>query len=424
MNQSEQVSKSWRSFQQSEVTARMLVVAFAGFASGLPLCLTSSTLQAWLSDFDSVSLRGIGALSLLGLPYTLKWAWAPVLDRFSPKGLGRRRGWMVMSQLGVALGLLVMSFGSSESISFIVLAGFWVAFCSATQDIAADAYRIDLLPKNDYALGATSAQYGYRSAMMVSGGLAIMMSDWLGWGWTYRWMAALMMLMALFTMRAPNPSCPFRPPASLHKAFWAPIRYFAKRKSWGMWLALVVLYKFTDAFGLSLNTAFLLRGLAYTKVEVGASMKMTSLIGTLLGAGVATYWMSRVSLYRSLVVFALLQSLAHFGFAYHAWIGGHHITLMVAVIFIEFFMSGMGSVAFVAMLMRLCHKRYAAAQFALLSSIAALGRVLTGYVAGDIAETYGWVNFYCVAVLLGLPSLWLLFQLKDDKMFKNKNNSL
>lgn len=397
----------------------VMVVVACGFASGLPLSLTASTLQAWFSEFDSVNLSAMGALSLIGLPYTLKWLWAPCIDRYLPLAIGRRRGWMVVAQFGVALGLWLMSLGSEVTCHWIAFAALAVAFFSATQDIAADAYRIDYLDPHDYGLGATAVQYGYRLAMMVSGGFAIIMSDWIGWAWTYRSMALLMAIMAWVTTKMPEPKVVYAPPRSLKMAFWGPVRHFLKRHAVVLWLALVVLYKFTDAFGLSLNTAFLLRGLAYSKLEVGASMKLTSIAGTLLGSVVAAMAMRQLSLYRSLWLFGVLQGLAHLGFAYHAWIGGHHLSLMVGMVFVEFFMSGMGSVAFIALLMRLCHKRFAAAQFALLTSIAALGRVLTGYFAGSFAESYGWVMFYMMAMGLAIPSLLLLYRLRRDKIFQN-----
>ena len=159
----------------------IMVVVLCGFASGLPLSLTASTMQAWLSEFESLSLTTIGALSLIGLPYTLKWLWAPYLDRFLPTFIGRRRAWMVMAQLGIALGLMGMSLGSEQVYYCIIVCAFFVALMSATQDIASDAYRIDLLDKQDYGVGATAVQYGYRLAMIVSGGFAIIMSDWIGW---------------------------------------------------------------------------------------------------------------------------------------------------------------------------------------------------------------------------------------------------
>ena len=397
----------------------IIVVVVCGFTSGLPLSLTASTLQAWLSEFDSVSLTAIGALSLVGLPYTLKWLWAPCLDRFLPSAIGRRRGWMIIAQLGITLGLLGMSLGSEPYWYGIVFFAFFVAFMSATQDIASDAYRIDLLDTKDYGVGATAVQYGYRLAMIVSGGFAIIMSDLIGWAWTYRSMAALMMMNAWFTYKMPEPFVSYARPKSISSAYWGPIRHFLSRHACMLWLALVILYKFTDAFGLSLNTVFLLRGLAYSKLEVGASMKMTSIFGALLGSAGAAVAMQRWSLYRCLWVFGLLQGIAHLGFAYHAWIGGHHLYLMISVVFLEFFMSGMGSVAFVALLMRLCHKRFAAAQFALLTSVASLGRVFTGYFAGSFAEAYGWVAFYMLAVVVALPSLALLYALREDKIFKN-----
>jgi PAT family beta-lactamase induction signal transducer AmpG len=236
-----------------------------GFASGLPLALTGGTLQAW-ATIEQVSLQEIGFLTLVGTAYTLKFLWAPLVDRYAPPWLGRRRGWMVLMQVLLALGMLAMGcLSPGQSLLPLALLAVFVAFCSATQDIAFDAYRSDVLRKDERGAGAALSVLGYRLAMLVSGGLALIMADqWLGWGATYMLMGALMLLMALASFWAPEPEVPTQTPRSLQQAVLEPFREFFGRPEAVTVLVLIVLYKLGDAFAGALSTTFLIRAAGYT----------------------------------------------------------------------------------------------------------------------------------------------------------------
>jgi len=386
-----------------------------GFASGLPLALTGGTLQAW-ATIEQVSLQEIGFLTLVGTAYTLKFLWAPLIDRYAPPWLGRRRGWMVLMQVLLALGMLAMGcLSPGQSLLPLALLAVFVAFCSATQDIAFDAYRSDVLRKDERGAGAAFSVLGYRLAMLVSGGLALIVADqWLGWGSTYLLMGALMLLMVLASFWAPEPEVPAQTPRSLRQAVLEPFREFFGRPEAITVLVLIVLYKLGDAFAGALSTTFLIRAAGYTATEVGTVNKLLGLASTIVGALAGGALMARLGLYRSLMFFGVLQAVSNLGF----WVisvGPHNVWLMAAGVGIENLCGGMGTAAFVALLMGLCNQQFSATQFALLSALSAVGRTyLAGPLTPQLVQAAGWPTFFLLTVLIALPGLWLLYWRRKD----------
>jgi PAT family beta-lactamase induction signal transducer AmpG len=389
---------------------RIAVVTLLGFASGLPLALTSGTLQAWLT-VEGVNIKTIAWFSWIGLPYLLKFLWSPAMDRFVPPLLGRRRGWMVIAQLGLALGIAGMALGSpGESLWFIGAMALWVAFASASQDIVIDAYRTDLLPQHERGMGAAVSVLGYRIAMLASGAGALILADQIGWKATYLAMAALMAATMIVTLLAPEPEAPAHAPRTLGEAVVAPLKDLLSRPGAWSLLALIMLYKFGDALAGTLTTAFLIRGVGFTPTDVGVVNKGLGLAALLGGALLGGVLLAKLSLVRAMLLFGALQAISNLSFAWLAWAGKSYPLLVFTVAF-ENLASGMGTAAFVAFVMALCHRSFSATQYALLSALASLGRILFGPLTGTLVESMGWANFFVltfVAALPGLVVVWLM----------------
>jgi MFS transporter, PAT family, beta-lactamase induction signal transducer AmpG len=386
-----------------------------GFASGLPLALTGGTLQAW-ATIENVSLQEIGFLTLVGTAYTLKFLWAPLVDRYVPPLLGRRRGWMALMQVLLALGLMLMGqLSPSSSLGLLAMLAVLVAFFSATQDIAFDAYRTDVLRPKERGAGAALSVLGYRVAMLVSGGFALILADqWIGWSNTYLLMGALMLLAVFVTLLAPEPENPGHAPVSLAQAVVAPLReFFSRPEAWAL-LLLIVLYKLGDAFAGALSTTFLIRGAGYSPTEVGTVNKLLGLAATILGALVGGSLMAKLGLYRSLMLFGVLQAVSNFGYWLIA-VGPKSIYLMAFGVSLENLCGGMGTAAFVALLMGLCKLQFSATQFALLSALSAVGRTyLAGPLTPPMVNALGWPGFFVITVFIALPGLWLLRRYRRD----------
>ncbi len=381
-----------------------------GFASGLPLALTGGTLQAW-ATVEMVSLQAIGFLTLVGSAYTLKFLWAPLIDRYVPPFLGRRRGWMLLTQLLLAAAIMAMSlFSPSQALLPLALLAVVVAFLSATQDIAFDAYRTDVLRAEERGAGAAVSVLGYRLAMLVSGGLALIIADaWLGWSSMYVLMGGLMLVAAVITFLSPEPEVSSVPPRTLREAVSGPLVEFFTRRGAIMLLVLVVLYKLGDAFAGALSTTFLIRGAGYTPTEVGLVNKVMGLIATIVGALVGGTLLARLGLYRSLMLFGLAQAVSNLAYWMIA-VAPNHIALMAFAVGLENLCGGMGTAAFVALLMALCNQRFTATQFALLSALSAVGRTyLAGPLSPPMVESLGWPGFFLVTVAIALPGLVLLW---------------
>jgi PAT family beta-lactamase induction signal transducer AmpG len=473
---------------------RLAAILLLGFASGLPLALTGQAMQAWLAT-DGVDIATIGFFGLIGVPYTFKFLWAPLMDRFEPPWIGRRRGWLALTQGALAIILFMLS-GVSPGGQPRLFAAWAVllAFLSASQDVVVDAYRADVLAdKAEHGLGASLHVFGYRLAMIVSGGVALIWADqWRSWPRVYALMGAIMAgsaLVSLFLL--PPVRGVSRPPpssaggelrgflamlagvaagyflartvlclagldphsenqwirllfvmagiaAALPLAWWfarlarfetlnaSLAAYFAQPGAMAF-LLLIVLYKLGDAFAGSLTTAFLLKGLAFSQAEIGIANKIIGIWLTILGALIGGALMLRLRLYRALLLFGILQLLSNFGFCLIAVLGkgawgsvavppfdwavvslreaASLDFLLLAVVAGENVTGGMGTVALVALLMALCNNRFTATHYALLSALAAVGRIYVGPMAGVLAESIGWPAFYLFSMAVALPGV-------------------
>ena len=379
-----------------------------GFASGLPLALTAGTLQAWLT-VAGVDLKTIGIFTLVGLPYTLKFLWAPLMDRIVPPWLGRRRGWMLIMQLAVAVGLAVMGVtGPGSHPEWLGIVAVGVAFMSASLDIVFDAYRTDLLLPPERGFGAAVWVNGYRFALLVASAGALVLADAIGWPGTYLLLAGLMAAGILTILLSPEPPVAGAAPASLAEAVGLPLReLFSRPGIYGL-LGLIVLYKVGDAVAGSLQTAFFIGGIGFSASDVGY-VKGIGIAATLLGALAGGLAMARLGLMRSLLLFGLLQALSNLSFMALAWIGKSYAALAASIV-VENATGGMGTAAFVALVMSLCDHRYTATQFALLSSLEAFGRVFSGRPSAELVALVGWGNFFFLSFLLALPGVWLVWQ--------------
>ena len=390
---------------------RVAVICLLGFSSGLPLALTSGTLQAWMT-VSGVDLATIGIFTLVGIPYTWKFVWAPLMDRYVPPFLGRRRGWIAAMQALLGVGIAIMGALDPVTMPWALAAlALLVAFVSASQDVVFDAYRTDVLRPAERGVGAAVSVLGYRLAMLVSGALALILSDRIGWQNTYWLMAGLISAAILATLAGPEPEDAGKPPATLTEAVIEPLREFFSRHGAWMLLVLIVLYKLGDAFAGSLTTAFLIRGVEFTPTEVGAINKGMGRAASLVGGLFGGVLMARLGLFRALLLFGILQAISNLTFMWLAAVGKSYAIMVTAVGF-ENLAGGMGTAAFVALLMGMCNKRFTASQYALLSALAAVGRVYVGPASGYLVEAVGWVSFFGFTFVIALPGLLLLVAMR------------
>lgn len=398
------------------LSPRVYPLLLLGLASGLPLALTGGTLQAW-ATVENVPLTEIGFLTLVGAAYTFKFLWAPFIDRYVPPFLGRRRGWMALSQ--ILLGLTICGMGlldPSRSLFWLAALATLVAFLSATQDIAFDAYSADVLHHEERAAGAAIRTLGYRIGMVVSGGLAIWLAAvWMGWSGMYIFMGLLMFGAAVLTWLAPEPEAAGAnvAPRTLYDAFTVPFQEFFSRKGAISILALIVLYKLGDAFAGALSTTFLIRGAGFSPEVVGSVNKILAVVATIVGALIGGGIMGKLGLYRSLMLFGLLQALSNLMYMVIA-LNPQNLPLMALGVGFENLCGGLGTAAFVALLMALCHVQFTASQFALLSALSAVGRVfVAGPLTPPIVEAYGWPAFFVFTFFIALPGLLVLWLMRS-----------
>ena len=391
----------------------MAVMLLLGFSSGLPLPLTSGTLQAWLT-MAGIDIRTIGLFSLVGIPYTVKFIWSPLMDRFVPPWLGRRRGWVVSTQVILMTGITWMAYSSPEyaPLALAVLA-LMVAFASASQDIVIDAYRTDTLLAEERGTGSAVFIVGYRVAMLTAGAIALILSDRIGWRNTYLIMAGLLIIGMMGTLIGPEPDGSVIPPKSLREAVYGPLKDFFTRPMALIILLFIILYKLGDAYAGSMTTPFLLRGVGFTATDVGTINKGLGFAATIAGAMYGGGMMVRLGLYRSLMLFGFLQMVSNLSFMALAWTGKSYAMVIFAVAF-ENIAGGMGMAAFTAFVMTVCDRRFSATQFALLSSFSALGRVFISPTSGYVVKYAGWAPFFFITTLTALPGLLMLWRLKDE----------
>jgi PAT family beta-lactamase induction signal transducer AmpG len=384
----------------------LAAIAWTGFASGLPLALTGSSLQAWLTA-AGIDLAAIGAMSLLGLPYLYKFLWAPLLDRALPATHARRRGWLLLTQ-GLLACLLWTLAGlePGQDLGLIVTLVALLAIVSATQDIAVDAYRAEHLTPADRGLGAGISVTAYRLAMITSGAGLLIVADTFGFATGFRGLALLVLVLMLGTWWAPEPRAPALPSGTLAGTFRAALRALLARPEVARLALFVVLYKLGDAFAGALSLSFFLRGQGFSLTEIGAIYKAIGIAASLAGGVAGGLWMQRLGLYRSLLLFGALQAMTNAGFLLLA-LGERSLAGMIAVVTLENLAGGMGTSALVALLMAMCSREFTATHFAVLSALASTGRVLIGPLAG-VAAAQGWPPFFAMSMLLAVPALVLL----------------
>ncbi|MBD2207129.1 AmpG family muropeptide MFS transporter [Calothrix sp. FACHB-1219] len=397
-----------RSLIQVFGSRKMAALLFLGFASGLPLLLIGNTLKAWMT-VEQVNLAAIGWFSLASLPYSLKFLWSPFLDRFTVPWLGRRRGWLILTQLALIVAIAIMAFQQpKQALQLLAINAIVIAFLSATQDIAADAYRTDVLEKLEMGAGAAVFILGYRIALLVAGALALILADRIPWSSVYLLMAGTMALGIFATLFAPEPA-EISPPASLSEAVILPFGEFFQRQGvlqGFLMLVFITLYKLGDALLSNMTTPFLLQ-VGFTKTDIGTIQVGMGLIATIVGALAGGAILSRIGINRSLWVFGVLQAVSNFAYLALAYTGKNY-QAMVLAINIEQFCGGLGTAAFVAFLMSLCNQKFSATQYALLSSLMAVSRDILASPGGAIAQNTGWPLFFIITIVAAVPGLLLL----------------
>ena len=387
---------------------KMAALTLIGFSSGLPLFLTSRTLQAWMT-VEGVDLTAIGLFSLVGLPYSLKFIWSPLIDRFTVPILGRRRGWLITLQIGLLIAIALMAFQQpKQALQLLAINAVAIAFLSASQDIAADAYRTDVLEELELGGGAAVFVLGYRIALLFTGSLALILADNLPWPSVYLFMALGMVIGIIATLFAPEPK-ETSPPESLAAAVILPFGEFFQRQGVVqaiLMLVFIVLYKLGDSFVNNMSTPFLLQT-GFTQTDIGAIQGGMGLIATIVGTLSGGVILSKIGLNRSLWLFGALQAVSNL--AYYALANvGQNYPALVLTINIENFCGGLGTAAFVAFLMNMCNQRFSATQYALLSSFMAVSRDILVAPAGTIAKSTGWPLFFIISIVAAIPGLLLL----------------
>ncbi len=394
---------------------RLWIIFLLGFSSGLPLALTAGTLTYWLAEVG-VSNTSIGLFALVGVPYTFKFAWAPLVDRMSLPGFtqvfGRRRGWMLLSQLALAAAMFSMSLiNPSEAPGAIAGFALLLAFLSATQDIVIDAYRVDILDEKLYGAGAATIVFGYRIGMLASGAGALYLAHFYSWQLVYQTMAGLMGVGLLATLLGREPvrvEAP-REHSWFYNAVVAPFADFMTRPAWVLILAFVVFYKLGDVFVSSMTSPFYL-AMGFSKIEIANVTKVFGIIATLLGSFLGGWVVSRLGILKGLLVCGLVQLASNFAFVAQAY-AGHDLTLLVFTIGIENIAGGMGTAALVAYLSKLCNASFTATQYALLSSLTAVGRTFLAAPCGVLADTVSWPVYFGISGLVAVPGMLLLLVL-------------
>lgn len=399
------------------LTRRMLICVFTGFASGMPLYLLLNLLPAWLRT-EGVSLKAIGLFALIQFPYTWKFLWAPLLDRYALP-LGRRRGWVVLTQtLLLAVIVLLGQFSPTTDLGAIVWLAATLAFLSATADIALDAYRRELLSEQELGLGNSVHVNAYRIAGLVPGSLSLILAD--RWLWeTVFMVTALFMLPGIaMALLVQEPASAGGAPKTLRQAVIEPFREFIERaglREAAAILAFIFLYKLGDSMATALATPFYL-DMGYAKTDIGLVAKHAGLWPAVFGGLVGGLWMVKLGINRALWLFGVVQVVSIFGFFWLAWLGpqavvnGEALWRLALVIGFEALGVGLGTAAFVAFIARSTHPLYTATQFALFTSLSAVPRTFINATTGWLVEWLGWAAFFLFCVLLALPGMVLLLK--------------
>jgi PAT family beta-lactamase induction signal transducer AmpG len=388
---------------------KMGALLFLGFASGLPLFLTSRTLQAWMTKAD-VDLSKIGLFSLVALPYSLKFLWAPFLERYMPPFLGRRRGWLLICQAATLFAIAAMAWQDpKQGLQLLAINALLLAFFSASQDIVVDAYRTDSLTGPEVGAGAGIYVAGYRGALIVSGAFALFLADRIPWPTVYLVLAGLMLIGIFTTFWAPEPPQIAPPPTRLWDAIVEPVQELISRLG-GLKtlliLVFIVLYRYADSLAGAMVTPFLLKT-GFTQTDIGLVLGVMGLLASIVGALVGGAIVSRIGVNRSLWVFGIIQAASNLAYFLLAKAGKNYL-MMVLAINIENLCGGLAIAGFFAFLMSLCSQKFSGPQYALLSSLMAFSSGLLVAPAGQLAKDVGWANFFLISLAAALPSMLLL----------------
>ena len=388
---------------------RMLVAFLMGFSGGLPLLLTWGVLQAWMTE-KGVDLTWIGMISLVQIPYTWKFLWAPLLDRFVPPFLGRRRGWLLIAQIALMFAIVGLGFSDPvKNTGLMIVAAVLVAFFSASQDIVIDAYRREDLPDEELGLGSSMYVYGYRLGMLLASGGGLIMADHISFSQVYFLMSLCMLPGIITTLLTPEPELVSGVPRTMKEAVVNPfVDYF--NRNGALWiLVFILLYKIGDTMASGITMPFYLET-GFTKTEIGTIVKFFGTAATLIGAYLGGLLLLKLGINRGLWIFGILQALSTAGFAILARIG-YNIAMLSGVIAFENLSSGMGTAAFVAFMASITNKKFTATQYALLTGIMGLSRQLASSVTGFMAKNMGWQSFFVFCTLIAIPGMLLLFKI-------------
>jgi len=379
-----------------------------GFACGLPLLLTSTVLQAWMKD-EGVDLTMIGLMALVGIPYTLKFLWAPFFDRFTISSLGRRRGWLLVAQIALAFSIAGLGFTDpGQNPVMMVCAALLVTFFSASQDIVVDAYRREDLADTELGLGSSLYINGYRVGMLLASGGGLILADHLPFTMVYGIMAACLLPGIITTILTPEPLISEGKPKTMKEAVIEPLVEYFSRENAILILAFILLYKLGDTMASAITTPFYL-DIGFSKTEIGAVVKLFGFWATLAGSLIGGVFMLRMGINRSLWIFGFLQAISTAGFALLAHIG-YNLPVLSGVIAFENLTAGMGTAAYAAFMGSITNKRFTATQYALLSSLMGVPRVLASAPTGFMAKYMGWESFFVLCVLIAVPGMLLLLK--------------
>ena len=386
----------------------MFVSFLMGFACGLPLLLTSTVLQAWMKD-EGVDLTMIGLMALVGLPYTLKFLWAPFFDRFTISSLGRRRGWLLVAQIALAFSIAGLGFTDpGQNPVMMVCAALLVTFFSASQDMVVDAYRREDLADAELGLGSSLYINGYRVGMLLASGGGLILADHLPFTMVYGIMAACLLPGIITTIMTPEPLISEGKPKTMKEAVIEPLAEYFSRENAILILAFILLYKLGDTMASAITTPFYL-DIGFSKTEIGAVVKLFGFWATLAGSLIGGVLMLRMGINRSLWIFGFLQAISTAGFALLAHIG-YSVPVLSGVIAFENLTAGMGTAAYAAFMGSITNKRFTATQYALLSSLMGVPRVLASAPTGFMAKYMGWESFFVLCVLIAVPGMLLLLK--------------
>ncbi|WP_047540000.1 AmpG family muropeptide MFS transporter [Methylotenera versatilis] len=412
-----------QSLKNTLFNKRMLICIFTGFSSGLPLFILISLLPAWLRS-EGVDLKSIGLFALISLPFTWKFLWAPLFDRYIPP-LGRRRGWMLISQVLLLVSIpLFGAFNPKLDIWTIAYLATTVAFFSACQDIAVDAYRREILPDIELGMGNVIHVNAYKIAGLVPGSVSLILADHLTWQSVF-FITALFMLPGIFmTILVKEPLLKLGTPRTLRAAVVEPFYEFINRnglKTALLILAFIFLYKLGDSMATALATPFYL-DMGFSKTEIGLIAKNAGLWPSVIGGLLGGIWMFKLGINRALWLFGIVQMVAILGFAYLATVG-HSLLWLGIIIGVEAFGVGLGTAAFVAYIAQTTHPLYTATQFALFTSLAAVPRTFANAATGYMVENLGWFNFFIACFMLAIPGMLLLIKIAPWNEKNNEGNT-